>query len=100
MKDYWLRHNAAAWAMLLFVLVGRTFGQTPGTGAISGVVYDPAKRVIGNAVVLTVNVGTDVSRSVVTTAEGVFRVPLLLPGTYTVTIKAAGLQSKCRNRFR
>jgi len=26
--------------MLLLVLMGTSFGQTPGTGAISGVVYD------------------------------------------------------------
>ena len=77
--------------MLLFVLVGRAFGQTPGTGAISGVVYDSSNRVIANAEVLTVNDGTHASRSAVTTPEGVFRVPLLSPGTYTVTVKAQRL---------
>ena len=92
MKSDLLRHNAAAWAMLLFVLVGRAFGQTPGTGAISGVVYDSSNRVIANAEVLTVNDGTHASRSAVTTPEGVFRVPLLSPGTYTVTVKAKDFQ--------
>ena len=68
------------------------FGQTPGTGAISGVVYDSSNRVIANAEVLTVNDGTHVSRSADTTPEGVFRVPLLSPGTYTVTVKAQDFQ--------
>jgi hypothetical protein len=90
MKDELLQHNAARWAMLLLVLFGRALGQTPGTGAISGVVYDPSNRVIANAEVLTVNEGTHMSRSAITTAEGVFRVPLLPPGIYTVTVKAAG----------
>jgi carboxypeptidase family protein/TonB-dependent receptor-like protein len=92
MRSDLLRHNATAWAMLMLVLVGSSFGQTPGTGAISGVVYDPSNRIIANAEVLTVNVGTHVSRAAVTTPEGVFRVPLLSPGTYTVTVKAKDFQ--------
>ncbi len=94
MKGDWLRHNSAAWATLLFVLVGSALGQTPGTGAITGVVYDSSNRVIANAEVLTVNDGTHVSRSAVTTPEGVFRVPLLSPGTYTVTVKAKDFQEQ------
>ncbi|HEX9199336.1 MAG TPA: carboxypeptidase-like regulatory domain-containing protein, partial [Acidobacteriaceae bacterium] len=73
----------------LLLLVHSGSGQTPGTGAISGVVYDPSNRVVVNAEVQAVNEATHASRSVATTAEGVFRVPLLLPGTYTVTVKAA-----------
>ncbi|MGP8175616.1 MAG: TonB-dependent receptor domain-containing protein [Terracidiphilus sp.] len=76
--------------MFLLVLIGKAFGQTPGTGAISGVVYDPSNRVIANAEILTVNEATNMSRSAITTAEGVFRFPLLPPGSYTVTVKAAG----------
>jgi hypothetical protein len=90
MKAGLLRHNSAVLAMFLLVLVGEAFGQTPGTGAISGVVYDPSNRVIANAEILTVNEATNMSRSAITTAEGVFRVPLLSPGSYTVTVKATG----------
>jgi hypothetical protein len=77
-------------SVLSLALTINAFGQAPGTGAISGVVYDPSGRVIANAEILTVNEATHVSRSVISTAEGVFRVPLLPPGTYTVTVKAAG----------
>jgi len=76
--------------MCLLALAVNAFGQTPGTGAISGVVYDPSNRVIANAEVLAVNEATQASRSVNTTAEGVFRFPLLPPGSYTVTVTAAG----------
>ena len=85
-----LRHYIAVWIILTLVTTGMLSGQTPGTGAISGVVYDPSNRVIGKAEVLTINEATNVSRSAITTAEGVFRVPLLPPGSYTVTVKAAG----------
>ena len=78
-------------ATLLFLnLMSAAFGQTPGTGAISGTVYDPAKRVVANVDVLVTNDATHLSRSVTTTTEGFFRVPLLLPGKYSVSVKAAG----------
>ena len=85
-----LRRLFAVSMLFLPVLAGRAFGQTPGTGAISGVVFDPSGRVISNADVLAVNEGTHLSRTVSTTAEGFFRVPLLPPGSYAVTVKAAG----------
>ena len=90
MKAGLLRNNSAVLAMFFFVLAAKALGQTPGTGAISGVVYDPSNRVIANAEILTVNEATDVSRSVVTSVEGVFRFPLLPPGSYTVKVKATG----------
>src|ERR1035438_7853387 len=85
-----IRRNFAVWLGCLLVLAVTAYGQTPGTGAISGVVVDPANRAVGHAEVLTVDEATHMSRSVVTTAEGVFRVPLLPPGIYTVTVKATG----------
>jgi len=72
------------------LLAGNTFGQTPGTGAISGIAYDPSNRVIANAEVLVVNEATHLSRQVVTTAEGAFRVPLLQAGSYAVTVSTPG----------
>jgi hypothetical protein len=66
------------------------FAQTPGTGAISGIVYDPATKAVPNAEVSAVNEATGVSRSVTTSSEGIFRVPLLPPGTYTLTVSAGG----------
>ena len=88
-----LKHLAAA-AMLALMTAGIAVGQTPGTGAISGVVYDPANRVVANAEVQAVSQATHLSRSAVTTAEGVFHVPLLLPGAYSVTVKSPGFAEK------
>lgn len=69
---------------------GTVLAQIPGTGAISGTVYDPANKAVPNAEVRAVNDATQVGRTVTTTAEGVFRVPLLLPGAYTLTASAPG----------
>src|SRR3984885_3241026 len=90
MKAVLLRSYPAAPSLVLLLLASVCFGQTPGTGAISGVVYDPANRVVANAEVLVVDDATHISRSVMTTSEGVFRVPLLPPATYKVTVKATG----------
>ena len=90
MKAAPLRYFLAMSAIFLMMVTSAVLCQTPGTGAISGVVYDPAKRAIANAEVLAVNEATHASRSVQTSAEGAFRVPLLLPGNYAVTVKAAG----------
>jgi hypothetical protein len=76
------------------------FAQTPGTGAISGVVFDPSKRVVVNAAVLAVNDATHISRSVTTTPEGVFRLPLLPPGTYTVTVSMPGFAVNASHSIR
>src|SRR5271165_3069086 len=80
----------AVWVVLSLAVTSNAFGQAPGTGAISGMVSDPSGRALANSEVSTINEATLVSRTVVTTAEGVFRVVLLPPGTYSVMIKAAG----------
>jgi hypothetical protein len=85
-----LRRRRVAHLSVILLLASTALGQTPGTGAISGVVYDPAGRIVPAAEVLAMNETTHLSRSVITGAEGLFHVPLLPPGPYTVTVKAVG----------
>ena len=80
---------------LCLLLASVSLSQTPGTGAISGVVYDPSNRVVANAEVQATDEATRLSRSVRTTAEGQFRVSLLPPGTYDVTVKQPGFAENC-----
>src|ERR1700679_2011355 len=90
MKTAPLRRKLAASTTVFLLWASVSFGQTPGTGAISGTVYDPANRAVANANVVAVNEATHLSRSVKTTPEGVVRGPLLPPGMYDVTVKAPG----------
>jgi hypothetical protein len=64
--------------------------QTPGTGAISGTVFDPAHRVVASVDVTAIGQATHISRTVKTGPEGDFRIPLLPPGDYVVTLAAPG----------
>ena len=78
--------------MMGFVLLATSsaVAQTPGTGAISGTVFDPAHRAIAGAEVMAVDQATHTARTVKTGAEGDFRVSLLSPGEYVITIAASG----------
>jgi len=83
----------AAIAALLMLLTGGSFAQTPGTGAISGTVYDPANHVLAGAHVTAVEQATQMRRSAATGAEGDFRISLLPPGDWTVTVSAQGFEA-------
>jgi hypothetical protein len=88
--------NVLLWIRIVLLLsisclnVPASLCQTPGTGAVSGTVLDPASRVVVSAEVVATNEEMHVSRHVRTNAEGVYRVPLLAPGSYTITVTVAG----------
>ena len=64
-----------------------------GTGAISGTVTDPSGQVVPAAVVTITNSDTGLTRTVNTTGAGVFTIPVLPPGTYTVKIEKSGFST-------
>lgn len=66
--------------------------QDAATGAIAGTVYDPSGALIAKATVSAVRNQTHLSRSVRVNAEGSFRLSLLPPGTYSITVQADGFE--------
>ncbi len=72
----------------------RAQAQAPGTGAISGQIYDASGAFVANARVTVFNEETNWSRSVTATSEGLFRVALLAPGNYSVLVDATGFRQK------
>jgi hypothetical protein len=88
-------HRHFGWAGIWILAASlAAVGQAPGTGAISGVVSDGSDRAIGHAEVDAENLATGATRVVSTSEEGVFRVPLLAPGNYAVTVKAPGFAAR------
>jgi hypothetical protein len=79
----------AAAASLFLFLTALAFGQS--TGAIQGTVTDASGAVIPNAVVTIKDPANGVDRQLSTDSAGLYFVPSLPVGTYSVEVKAPGL---------
>src|SRR5689334_22266661 len=84
--------RASLW-LLIAVLITSTAWSQAGVGTIRGVVSDPTKAVIPNAVVKLTNTATNVERSTKTNEVGLYIFPDVVPGPYRVTAEAPGLKS-------
>ena len=76
-----------------FLSVAIATAQVAGTGSIQGTVTDPSGAAIAGASVTAKNVATGVETARKSTEAGLFVLPLLIPGEYTVTVKATGFES-------
>jgi hypothetical protein len=66
------------------------FSQSTTTGAIGGVVTNPAKEVVAGAAVTVKNVETNKEDSATTDDTGRFKAANLQPGRYSVTVNSTG----------
>ena len=64
--------------------------QTTTTGAISGTVKDPAGAAVGSATIVVHNDATNAESTLTADGSGFYNAAQLQPGSYTVTISAAG----------
>ncbi|MFN8000258.1 MAG: carboxypeptidase regulatory-like domain-containing protein [Acidobacteriota bacterium] len=63
------------------------------TGTLTGEVNDTNKAVVSGARVRATNLATNITLEVTTSGAGVFSVASLQPGTYRVTVEAAGFKT-------
>src|SRR5437667_11378711 len=77
---------------LLAMSSAPTWGQTAGTGAISGTVSDPSGAIVEDVKITVTSNATGGSASVTTSRSGTYLVPLLLPGTYRVEVSKEGFK--------
>lgn len=82
-------YKSALLVAALLLALGNAFGQTT-TGDILGTVADNTGAVITAAKVVVRNIDTGIAREVVTSDDGTYRVPLLPPGSYEVTVEKQG----------
>jgi len=80
--------------MLAFSAIG--MAQSTDTGAIGGVVQNPNKEVVPGATVTVRNIGTNKEDSATTDDTGRFKVSLLQPGAYSVSVSATGFAAYSR----
>jgi hypothetical protein len=85
--------TSVATALLALSVAVGAFAQGASTASITGVVVDSDNSVIPGANVVVKNNGTGETFSTVTSAAGVFSVPSLVTGTYTVTVTLEGFKT-------
>jgi hypothetical protein len=78
--------------LLMFVTAAAIWGQTAGTGALTGTVTDPSGAVVPNAMVTATNLDTGQARTATTGADGAYKINLLPPGNYKVRFEAGGFK--------
>lgn len=70
----------------------RASAQTGGEGALEGTITDPSGAVIPHATVTATNQAIGVSSTRTTSSAGLYEITPLIPGTYTLTVKAPGFR--------
>jgi len=79
-------------AILLLVVAGCVWAQTTGTATLVGTVTDQSGARVAGAQVTVVNTATGFTSNTVTTPEGDYYVPYLIPGPYMLTVEATGFK--------
>jgi outer membrane receptor protein involved in Fe transport len=73
-----------------------SWAQTANTGAVTGTVKDSSGAVVQNAEVVIVSEATAAKRRATTGTDGIYRVPLLPPGSYRVEASTSGFKLAVR----
>lgn len=85
-------------AALIVVLCSTlVFGQTLISGDIDGRVTDPSGAVIADATVIATEIDTGTVTTAKTTGDGVYHLPLLKPGRYTMSVSSPGFNNATVN---
>ena len=85
--------------LILFLLTAFPALSQVAGGSISGTVVDPSQSVIAQAQVTARNTATGVETKATTNQTGYYEFPLVIPGTYSVTVQASGFGEAVTSTF-
>jgi hypothetical protein len=83
----------AAFALLGLSVPASLFGQA-GLGMITGTIVDKSGATVPGAQISLVQLSTKSTRNVVSNAQGIFDLPSIVPGTYTLTVISPGFREQ------
>ncbi len=89
----WSLFRVTAAVLLLAVTSVSAAAQGGTTSSISGTVVDDAGAVVPGATVVVTQTATQQAITTVSNASGIFSVPSLNPGTYSVTVSLSGFRN-------
>jgi hypothetical protein len=84
---------AVVWLIASHVVSGQTLGS------ITGETHDSTGAAVAGASIAATNEGTDATRTVVTNDAGVYALPSLQPGIYTLRAEKAGFKTVIRSHI-
>jgi len=84
--------RALASLFILFLITVTGLAQNASTGAISGTISDARGAVVAGAVVNAIDMTTGEKRSTLSSEQGTYLVPLLLPSNYRIEVSKSGFK--------
>lgn len=93
MKKFFLAACLSVPALAFTALPGSAYAQTAISGDVSGAITDPTGALVAGAKVTLVSSDKGASQTVTTNASGTFRISLLKPGLYNVTVSHEGFDT-------
>jgi outer membrane receptor protein involved in Fe transport len=92
-----LLRYGSGFLLIAAILAPAAAAQNANTGEIKGSVTDPSGALVPGVAVAIKNVETGVVTSATTNQSGLYDVPLLIPGNYTVTFTKSGFKELVRS---
>lgn len=86
-----------SFAAMFLMVATLAYGQGSVTSTLSGTVLDTSGGAIPGATVVVKNSGTGVTTETISSSQGTFTVPALLPGAYSVTVSLTGFKTAIFN---
>src|SRR4029453_4153945 len=86
--------------LVLMLLVLPVAARAQATGQITGIVSDGSGALLPGVTIEATNVATGAVRTAISGADGLYNLPLLQPGDYTVKASLAGFRSAQREGVR
>lgn len=95
-KDFVKRASSFGLAVLCalaFLLITQGASAQANRGSITGAVADPSGAVVSGVTVIATNTATGVPATTVSSDEGIYVVPNLFPGVYSIEFRRDGFQT-------